>query len=607
MALSESQRTGMAMAFSFAAGFVFFKMAGSGGGGGGGGGEYASYPEPAGFVADPNSMQQRGARDVRIQENADLDGNSNINSMSTEPAPTSIDIRVTYESKTATVRLGLSSKDSAVKQAIRLALDLPADRRFGLVATGAAAAAAGSSGDTVVTASMASLAANANYQVRLVPLPCPPPAPPPQQEGVAGAGGGGGSDFVGGGQPGLVLPGGPHGLASQDGTILGEKPARLPRVILTSLGVKFFGGDCEPSFHVLTDDVDTVPSHLNPAYAPYREWPESGLSKFKDILAALGDEMRHADYFFFLDADVRFMEEVNLVDIGADLMGVEHPMYPRYELGWCKPDDPNTRGFCQFPYERKKESKARIPDGHGRYVKEKKFIVSNAYYLQSAFWGGKTEHVIKMFEELIPNIEEDGRNKYYSRILQDERHFNYYFWKHQNDSDINMRILSPSYLYPYHPVGFSDWVTKENRPIVVHGIGKKSGKLIKGATELFCEGTRKCMDLFSGKPIGFYGCHHVADSQGFMFEKTHVIRTASRGVPQCLDATGVQDGSAVQLSDCDENAQGMLWNRLTSLCLDPMVDPKKFPEAAKDMKKAPAGIAACDPSSKYQKFKFREI
>ena len=34
-------------------------------------------------------------------------------------------------------------------------------------------------------------------------------------------------------------------------------------------GVKFFGGDCEPSFHVLTDDVDTVPSHLNPAYAPY--------------------------------------------------------------------------------------------------------------------------------------------------------------------------------------------------------------------------------------------------------------------------------------------------------------------------------------------------
>ena len=112
-------------------------------------------------------------------------------------------------------------------------------------------------------------------------------------------------------------------------------------------------------------------------------------------------------------------------------------------------------------------------------------------------------------------------------------------------------------------------------------------------------------------------CHHVADSQGFMFEKTHVIRTASRGVPQCIDSTGVKDGEAVQLSDCDDQNQGMLWdldadthllkNRLSGLCLDPMVDPAKYPEAAKNMKKAPAGVSACDASSKFQKFQFREI
>ena len=69
-----------------------------------------------------------------------------------------------------------------------------------------------------------------------------------------------------------------------------------------------------------------IPARLNPAYAPYREWPESGLSKFKDIMAALRDHIAHADYFFFLDADVRFMSRVELVDIGADLTGVEHPM-----------------------------------------------------------------------------------------------------------------------------------------------------------------------------------------------------------------------------------------------------------------------------------------
>ena len=68
------------------------------------------------------------------------------------------------------------------------------------------------------------------------------------------------------------------------------------------------------------------------------------------------------------DADVRFMEHVELADIGADLMGVEHPMYPRYDYGWCKPKDPSTRGFCQFPYDRNPKSKAFIPDGHGRCV-----------------------------------------------------------------------------------------------------------------------------------------------------------------------------------------------------------------------------------------------
>ena len=163
--------------------------------------------------------------------------------------------------------------------------------------------------------------------------------------------------------------------------------------------------------------------YLNGGIAPYREWPHAGLYKFKDIMTALEEHIKHADYFFFMvsrigiscaarlaihcasifrksilrtrvnrtfhlspllfrtcltlwwcggrqDADVRFMERVELVDIGADLMGVEHPMYPRYEYGWCKPGDPNTRGFCQFPYDRNKKSNAFIPDGHGRSAKQ---------------------------------------------------------------------------------------------------------------------------------------------------------------------------------------------------------------------------------------------
>jgi hypothetical protein len=57
--------------------------------------------------------------------------------------------------------------------------------------------------------------------------------------------------------------------------------------------------------------------------------PESGLSKFEDIMAAVGARVKAADYFYFMDADVRFQAKVELTDIAGDLVGVEHPMYPR--------------------------------------------------------------------------------------------------------------------------------------------------------------------------------------------------------------------------------------------------------------------------------------
>lgn len=406
---------------------------------------------------------------------------------------------------------------------------------------------------------------------------------------------------------------------------------RLPRVIVACLATgryreigmaalqsafENFGGDCLPTFHLLTDNISRVPQHLNPEYAPYREWPQSGLNKFNDLRHGLKEKLMFADYFYFMDADVRFMEKVSLVDIAGDLVGVEHPMYPRWDFGWCKPGDPNTRGYCQFPYDRNPKSKACIPHGEGRYVKEGKYVVSTWYYFQSAFWGGKTRHVLKMFDELIPNIEEDNRNGVYSRILQDERHFNYYFWKHSNDSDINIRVLSPSYLYPRQVYQYTDWIKKENRPIIVHGIGKKSGKLIRGAMAIKCIGCKRCIDLFSGRPVGLFHCNFVADSQGWIREKTKVIRAASRGMHACIDGTDLNAEESVNLNECDDQNPGQQWeyneatqhlmNKQTGMCLDSMIDPGRYPDKAKDPKTALA-VNDCILDSEYQKFSFKEI
>ena len=71
-----------------------------------------------------------------------------------------------------------------------------------------------------------------------------------------------------------------------------------------------------------------------------------------------------------------------------------------------------------------------------------------------------------------------------------------------------------------------------------------------GSSEIFCEGTRRCIDLFSGKPLGFFGCNHVADSQGWKYEKSKIIRTSARGIPSCIDGEGIAAGEAVNLTPC---------------------------------------------------------
>jgi hypothetical protein len=126
-----------------------------------------------------------------------------------------MDISVSYEGKTAVVRLGLTSTDAAIKHAVASGMGVPLDRKFGLI---------GGDGN-VVTASIGSLADGGAYQVRLVPLPCPPVASVEEPVGMANGGGGGG-----GGTPGLTLPLGAHGVA-------GEKTfSRSPLMVVVGRG-----------------------------------------------------------------------------------------------------------------------------------------------------------------------------------------------------------------------------------------------------------------------------------------------------------------------------------------------------------------------------------
>ena len=63
----------------------------------------------------------------------------------------------------------------------------------------------------------------------------------------------------------------------------------------------------------------------------------SGLAKFEDILHALSKEIADADYFFFVDGDVRFNEDVLLADVAGDMVAVEHPMCVHAQRGTRNP------------------------------------------------------------------------------------------------------------------------------------------------------------------------------------------------------------------------------------------------------------------------------
>lgn len=418
---------------------------------------------------------------------------------------------------------------------------------------------------------------------------------------------------------------------------------KIPRVMIISIGSgryrefaieallsgqRHFGGDCITSFHLLTDNTSGVREDLNPQHIPYRPWPESGLSKYEDMKEKLGPILaKDADYFYFMDADVKFNDRVTLADIAGDLVGVEHPMYPRDNEGWCYRQD--GQPMCAFPYDRNPSSMAFIPEQVGKFFHTttggkgvvRKYLVSTFWYFQSAFWGGKKAHILYMLNELARRVDVDRKAHRYSQTVQDERYFNFWMWKQSKNSSINIRVLSHSYLYPFRSDGFGDWVTKKHRPIIYHGT-KVPGKLTLGEVDIGVMSTNVCLGYFLNPQVGLFGCHHGGGMQGWIAENANGsvvdwpsapnIRvrfrqaTTNHKWSQCLGGD-VNPGSPAKLPLCSNGGEGILWiydssNRLknikSGLCIDAMTKPPH--------KREPLLVQPCSDSV-YQNWKITVI
>lgn len=159
--------------------------------------------------------------------------------------------------------------------------------------------------------------------------------------------------------------------------------------------------------------------NVNTVYQEDLGWPGNTLYRYK-MFYNIVDKLQKYDYIFFLNANIICTEEIkenDLFETGEDLIVVQHPGFIHAQP-------------YQFPYERRKVSRAYIPYTQGNI------------YICGGINGGKSQEYIKMIEELAIRIEEDTKNNVIA-VWHDESHINRYIMEHGN-----AKILPIQYAYP---------------------------------------------------------------------------------------------------------------------------------------------------------------
>ena len=179
----------------------------------------------------------------------------------------------------------------------------------------------------------------------------------------------------------------------------------------------------EKYYFVFTDAETLEYEEENPRIKKiYQEnlgWPDNTLKRFHVFLKhkELYSEM---DYLYFFNANLKVVKSIKREEFlpdGDNLMVTIHPGF-------------YNKINSQFPYERNAISRACIPEGEGDY------------YVAGGLNGGKRAVFLKMAQELMRNIDEDGANGYVA-CWHDESHINNYVYMNRG-----FQTLTPAYLYP---------------------------------------------------------------------------------------------------------------------------------------------------------------
>ena len=196
--------------------------------------------------------------------------------------------------------------------------------------------------------------------------------------------------------------------------------------------------ECRSVTYILFTDVDKeqlVPlnyeKHLKDIIFIKKKregWPHDSMKRFHNYLNEK-ETLEKFDFIISMDADLRFIDRVELSEIYSDLTAVLHPNYLK-TVRW------------KLPFERlHPESKA--------YVSK----MANCRYFTAAIWAGEQEHFIRALRTLVWQLDSDaerlGAN--FTAVWHDESHLNRYFVDNHPT-----RILLPSYYYPEDAKNFPE-------------------------------------------------------------------------------------------------------------------------------------------------------
>lgn len=193
--------------------------------------------------------------------------------------------------------------------------------------------------------------------------------------------------------------------------------------------------NCDKHYFVWTDNKEfdfSNAENVTVIPAKKRGWPYDSVLRFEMFLEK-ENELEKYDYIYFFNANMQFVNYVDLAEIAPQswhTSGIVAGLHPGAKYDNVNPD--------VFPYERRENSTAFVPWGHGKY------------YVCGAFNGGTSEGFLQMCRVLSKNVRTDLDNGI-EAVVDDESHLNCY-------------VVDKEYLLAGRAYGFPEGKLKYLKP-----------------------------------------------------------------------------------------------------------------------------------------------